>query len=94
MSLSISVHGLRRNTITASDLRIQVLGSYQTVSTEQWRIALNKHPDYVSERKTLQLHSGLADPEARRVYYQKRLQRGAFASKVGRSLLSDSRQRS
>ena len=66
-------------------MRIQVLGSYQTVSSEQWRIALHKHPDYVSERKTLQLHSGLAEPEARRAYCQERLQRGGFASKVAES---------
>lgn len=63
-------------------MRIQILGSYQTVCAEDWRIALHKHPDYVSERKTLQLHGGLADPEARRAYCQEHLQQGGFASRV------------
>src|SRR5579862_1421015 len=63
-------------------MRIGVLGSYQIVSSEDWRIALHKHADYVSERKTLQLHSGLADPEARRAWCQERLQQGGFASKA------------
>ena len=34
-------------------IRIQVLGSYQIISSEEWRIALHRHPSYVSERKTL-----------------------------------------
>lgn len=39
-------------------IRIQILRSYQVFSSEDWRIALHKHPDYVSERKTLQLRGG------------------------------------
>jgi hypothetical protein len=63
-------------------MRIQILGSYQIVSAEDWRIALHKHPGYVSERKTLQLHAGLNDPEVRRAHCQERLQQGGLASKV------------
>jgi hypothetical protein len=71
-------------------MRIQILGSFQIVSTEDWRIALHKHPDYVSERKTLQLHSGMADPAIRRAACQERLQRGGLASKVAASYCENS----
>jgi hypothetical protein len=55
-------------------VRIEVLRSYQVVSTQDWRIALHKHPGYVSERKTLQQHGQLIDPEARRAVCRERLQ--------------------
>src|SRR5579872_892132 len=63
-------------------IRIQVLGSYQVVSSEDWRIALHKHADYVSERKTLQAHGNLVDPDAKRAEYQDRLQQGGIAPKA------------
>jgi hypothetical protein len=63
-------------------IRIQVLGSYQIVSSEDWRIALHKHASYVSERKTLQLHGNLADPETKRAECQERLQQGGIAAKA------------
>ena len=63
-------------------IRIQILGSYQIVSSEDWRIALHKHPSYVSERKTLQLHGGLMDPETRRAACQERLQQSGIPSKL------------
>jgi len=62
-------------------IRIQVLGSYQVLSTEEWRIALHKHAGYVSERKTLQLHGSPADPETRRELARERLQRCGIAPK-------------
>jgi hypothetical protein len=34
-------------------MRIEVVGSYHTVSSEDWRIALHRHPNYVPERKAL-----------------------------------------
>ena len=52
-------------------IRIQVLGSYQIVSSDDWRIALHKHASYVSERKTLPLHGALTDPETRRAISRK-----------------------
>jgi hypothetical protein len=62
--------------------RIQVLGSWQIVSSEDWRIALHRHPQYVPERKTLLLQGSTADPETRRVQCQERLQRGGFTAKT------------
>ena len=62
--------------------RIQVLGSWQIVASADWRIALHRHPSYVSERKTL-LTQGLAgDREVRRERCRELLQSGGFASKA------------
>ncbi|HKE26427.1 MAG TPA: hypothetical protein VKB88_28930 [Bryobacteraceae bacterium] len=63
-------------------MHIQVLGSYQIVSSEDWRIALDKHASYVSERQTLQMHSALNDPEERRANCQEQLQRGGITAKT------------
>ena len=63
-------------------IRIQILGSYQVVSSEDWRIALHKHADYVSERKTLQMHGGLADPDIKRAQCQEGLQKGGIPAKA------------
>src|SRR5271165_6764806 len=38
-------------------IKIQVLGSYNVISAEDWRIALHRHPSYVPERKSLMLQS-------------------------------------
>jgi hypothetical protein len=62
--------------------RIHVLGSYQIVCSEDWRIALHRHPDYVSERKTLLMQSATTDPEARRALCRERLQQGGFSARV------------
>jgi len=63
-------------------MHIQILGSYQVVSSEDWRIALHKHAAYVSERKTLQMHSAITDPAERRANCQEQLQRGGIAAKT------------
>jgi hypothetical protein len=63
-------------------MRIQVLGSYQIVSSEEWRIALHRHASYVSERKTLLKHISTGDPESRRVQCQERLQQAGIAAKA------------
>jgi hypothetical protein len=63
-------------------IRIQVLGSYQVVSSEDWRIALHKHASYVSERKSLQVHGTLVDPESKRSECQDRLQQGGIPAKL------------
>ena len=63
-------------------IRIQILGTYQIVSSGDWRIALHRHPNYVSERKTLLLHGCLTDPEARRAHCQGELQRGGIPAKA------------
>jgi len=63
-------------------IRIQVLGSYQIVSSEEWRIALHRHPSYVSERKTLLEHVAPTDPESRRAQCVERLHRAGLALKA------------
>ena len=63
-------------------IRIQVLGSYQIVSSEDWRVALHRHASYVSERKTLQLHGGAIDPELRQTQCQERFQAAGLSSKA------------
>ncbi len=63
-------------------IHIQILGSYQIVSSEDWRIALHRHAAYVSERKALQMHSALTDPAERRANCQEQLQRGGIAAKT------------
>jgi hypothetical protein len=62
-------------------IRIQVLGSYHIVSSENWRIALHRHANYVPERKTLALYTG-RDPETSRSICEKLLQDAGFAQKV------------
>jgi len=59
-------------------IRIQVLGSYQVVSSDDWRIALHKHAGYVSERKTLLAHGAATDPESRRMKCQEKLQQAGM----------------
>lgn len=62
-------------------IRIQVLGSYQIVSSDEWRIALHKHASYVSERKTLLQHGATADPEMRRAGLREKLQQAGLSQK-------------
>ena len=45
------------------------------------RIALHRHPSYVSERKTLLMQGAMPDPEARRAQCQEHLQRGGLSAK-------------
>ncbi len=61
--------------------RIQVLGSWQIVSSEDWRIALHRHPNYVSERKVLLMQSSAIDPETRRALCLERLQQAGITAK-------------
>jgi hypothetical protein len=63
-------------------MRIQVLGSYQLVSSEEWRIALRRHSSYVSERKTLLEHVAPADPESRRSQCLEKLHQAGLAAKA------------
>jgi hypothetical protein len=61
-------------------IRIQVLGSYQIVSSDDWRIALHKHAGYVSERKAL-LQCATGDPENRRAVCREKLQQAGLSQK-------------
>jgi hypothetical protein len=62
-------------------IRIQVLGSFHIVSSENWRIALHRHISYVPERKTLALYNG-RDPEASRAICERLLQEAGFSQKA------------
>jgi hypothetical protein len=62
-------------------MRIEVLGSYHIVSSEDWRIALHRHPSYVPERKTLALYNG-RDPEASRAICEKLLVDAGLSQKA------------
>ena len=61
-------------------VRIQVLGSYNVISAEDWRIALHRHPAYVPERKSLMLQSANS-PELSRTRCQSMLEKAGFAYK-------------
>jgi hypothetical protein len=62
-------------------IRIQVLGSFHIVSSENWRIALHRHVSYVPERKTLALYNG-RDSEASRSICEKLLQDAGLSQKA------------
>lgn len=62
--------------------RIEVLGSYTVVSDENWRIALRRHPNYVSERKTLQVQQATADPEVTRQYFRSALAKAGLGARA------------
>ena len=61
-------------------VRIQVLGSYNVISAEDWRIAMHRHPSYVPERKSLMLQSTVG-PELSRAHCQSMLEKAGFAYK-------------
>ena len=62
-------------------IRIQVLGSYNVISAEDWRIAMHRHPSYVPERKSLMLQNA-ACPELSRAHCQTTLEKAGFAYKA------------
>ena len=61
-------------------IKIQVLGSYNVISAEDWRIAMHRHPSYVPERKSLMLQSTTC-PELSRAHCQNVLEKAGFAYK-------------
>ncbi len=61
-------------------VKIQVLGSYNVISAEDWRIAMHRHPSYVPERKSLLLQSTTC-PELSRAHCQNVLEKAGFAYK-------------
>lgn len=62
-------------------IRIQVLGSYNVISAEDWRIAMHRHPNYVPERKSLLLQSTTC-PELSRAHCQSVLEKAGFTYKA------------
>jgi len=61
-------------------IKIQVLGSYNVISAEDWRIAMHRHPSYVPERKSLMLQSTTC-PELSRAHGQSILEKAGFGYK-------------
>ena len=61
-------------------MKIQVLGSYNVISAEDWRIAMHRHPSYVPERKSLMLQSTTC-PELSRAHCQGILEKAGFSYK-------------
>jgi hypothetical protein len=61
-------------------IKIQVLGSYNVISAEDWRIAMHRHPSYVPERKSLMLQSTTC-PELSRAHCQSVLEKAGFSYK-------------
>src|SRR5262249_4579265 len=62
--------------------RIEVLGSYTIVSAENWRIALQRHSNYVPERKTLELQPAGRDRELTREFCRTLLVRTGLQPKI------------
>lgn len=63
-------------------VRIEVLGSYHIVNSENWEIALHRHKAYVPERKTLLMQDPADTLELHRVCTQKLLERAGFPEKL------------
>ena len=62
-------------------VRIQVIGSYHVVSTDQWKVALHRHAAYVPERKSLLLQAPDSD-DGRRQTCQALLESGGFSARL------------
>lgn len=62
-------------------VRIQVIGSYHVVRTEDWKVALHRHAAYVPERKNLLLQATESE-DLRRQCCQALLESGGLPSKV------------
>jgi hypothetical protein len=62
-------------------IKIQVLGSYNVISAEDWRIAMHRHPSYVPERKSLMYYRARPVPELSRAHCQGALEKAGFAYK-------------
>jgi hypothetical protein len=62
-------------------IRAQVMGTYHVVSSEEWTIALHRHPAYVPERKTLLLNGAGRPPELSQGYCQEVLLRAGFTAR-------------
>jgi hypothetical protein len=66
-------------------IRIEVLGSFHIVSSEEWRLALRRHPNYVPESKSL-LEAPPATLELQRTQAEKSLLRAGFAPRDAATL--------
>jgi len=63
-------------------IRLQILASYHVVSSDDWKIALHRHPSYVPATQTLMLESPAGAPELQRVQMVKMLEKAGFTPKL------------
>ena len=59
-------------------IRIQVLGSYHVVSSEDWTIALRRHASYVPESKNLLSQVASGAPELTRTHVERALEKAGL----------------
>jgi hypothetical protein len=62
-------------------IRLQILASYHVVSSEEWKIALHRHPSYVPATQTLMLESPAGAPELQRAQLVRLLEKAGFTVK-------------
>jgi hypothetical protein len=65
-------------------IRIEVLGSYHTVDSDKWEIALKRHKNYVPERKLLLSPDPAGSRELNRTCCQSRLEKAGFSERLAR----------
>lgn len=63
-------------------IRLQILASYHVVSSDEWKIALHRHPSYVPATQTLMLESSAGSPDLQREHIAKLLERAGFTVKL------------
>ena len=63
-------------------IRLQILASYHVVLSEEWKIALHRHPSYVPATQTLVLESSAGSPELQRAQLVKLLEKTGFTGKL------------
>ena len=63
-------------------IRSQILASYHVVSSDEWKIALHRHPSYVPATQTLMLESSAGAPELQRAQMTKLLEKAGFTPKL------------
>jgi hypothetical protein len=59
-------------------IRVQVLSAYHVISSEEWKVALHRHPAYMAESKTL-LEAPNGSPELKRAYCAKLLEKSGLS---------------
>jgi hypothetical protein len=70
-------------------IRLQILASYHVVLSEEWKIALHRHPSYVPATQTLMLESPAGAPELQRAQLVKLLEKAGFTVKHIAAMLPD-----
>ena len=63
-------------------IRLQILASYHVVLSEEWKIALHRHPSYVPATQTLLLETPTGSPELQRTQLAKLLEKAGFTGKL------------